>query len=781
MIQVFCGISGLINFLTCLSLAAFVYFKNRSGKINKVFALWSASVAFWSFGYFMWLFTKEYEQALFWTRFLMTGSIWIPSTFFHFALVYLGLQDRHRRLIWLCYGLSAISFASNFTPLFVRTIEPRGGFRWWPLPGVMFHFFMVYFLATITYTHYLFFQRVRRETSEVARKQLKMVAYGTFLAYLGGSTNFFLWYNIPIPPVLNLLVTCYVGFIAYAILYYRLWDLDFIIRKTIVFTGIVGSFVFIFLSLTYFFNLLISRYVGAAEFKNLAAILAFALGVLLYRPAERFLIHLTDRFLFQKKFDYQKLLRDASAGISKIKSLNHLMSLVVHFVTMRVRVKKAAVLMYDGSEKLFRFCYPRGYGRNHRLQSGITLNQHDPLIEYLARVHMPIDLEQVNAYAKAGNGPHKKGDGSATDDFNAIRMRMEELETTCCVPSFLGTELRNVLLLGEKKSGDYYTEQDLNMLYTLAQESAIAIENARLYDQAIEKAKELEGINHELNTAQNQLLSALSETEVANKKLRNTHAQLIHEQKMATLGRLASSVGHEVNNPLTILSMNVSRAILKYRRNPDLKMADVLDVFQKMEQNISRIKAVVNTLTGLLKKSEHGKFEPLSLKLVLEETLPLVQFQTYLENLSGTEVEFDISGHIPLIKGDLERLQEVFLNLFINAYHAMMGKRRRKILVTASETLSKPPMITIEFSDNGAGMTDDVMKKIFTYGYTTKPAGKGSGMGLYMCRYIIEMHGGEIKVRSRAGEGTTFVITLPAYREGDETLSTSSPEGTTQS
>ena len=350
-------------------------------------------------------------------------------------------------------------------------------------------------------------------------------------------------------------------------------------------------------------------------------------------------------------------------------------------------------------------------------------------------------------------------------DFKMIQARMDELQAACCVPSFLGDNLRNVLILGEKKSGDFYSDEDLQVLFTLAQESAIAIENARLYDQAIEKAKELEKINAELNTAQTNLIRALNDTEVANKRLRDTHAQLIHEQKMATLGRLASSVGHEVNNPLTILSMNVSRAILKYRQNPDLKVMEVLDIFQKMEQNISRIKAVVNTLTGLLKKSEHGKFEPLSLKLILEETLPLVQFQTYLENLSGTEVVFDIPANTPLIKGDLERLQEVFLNLFINAYHAMAGKQQRKITVTAHESPAHPAMVMVEFSDNGSGMTDEVMKKVFSYGFTTKPAGKGSGMGLYMCRYIIELHGGEVKVRSKLGEGTTFAITLPIYYE----------------
>ncbi len=320
-------------------------------------------------------------------------------------------------------------------------------------------------------------------------------------------------------------------------------------------------------------------------------------------------------------------------------------------------------------------------------------------------------------------------------------------------------------MLGEKKSGEYYSNEDLNLLYTLAQESSIAIENARLYDEALRKSRELEHINEQLEYSKELLMKALQEAEGANKQLQDTQAQLIHEQKMATLGRLAASVGHEVNNPLTILSMNVSRVILKHRKNKDMKVTEILDVFDKMEKNIERIKAVVNTLTGLLKKSEKGKFEPLSLKLILEETLPLVQFQTYLDNLSGTEVDFNVPGNVPLIRGDLERLQEVFLNLFINAYHAMAGKRHRKIGVQAEIDPGNPNMVAIHFRDNGSGMTEDVMKKVFNYGFTTKPPGKGSGLGLYMCKYIIELHGGTITVASKLGEGTTFTLTLPIYSE----------------
>ncbi len=507
---------------------------------------------------------------------------------------------------------------------------------------------------------------------------------------------------------------------------------------------------------------------------NVVAFLTFALGIVAFRPLESFLINLTDNYLFQKKYDYQKFLKEASRGMSRIKSLEHLLNLVVHFITMKMRVSNAGVLIRRMRGDGFYLQHQRGY---EETPAQLLVAEEHPLIQYFKNEKEGLDLEQVKELMERGGTVSKPGKEPHAYDFQEIQKMMDALGAACCIPSFLGQNLQNILLLGSKKSGNYFTEEDRNVLYTLAQESAIAIENARLYDEAINKTRELERINHQLEDAKTSLTRALSETELANKQLQDTQAQLIHEQKMATLGRLAASVGHEVNNPLTILSMNVSRALMRHKKNPEVRVVDIMDIFQKMEANISRIKAVVNTLTGLLKKSEKGKFEPLSLKLILEETLPLVQFQTYLENLASTEVEFNVPGNIPLIRGDLERLQEVFLNLFINAYHSMEGRPFPRISVRADLNEDRR-FVLIHFTDTGKGMNEETMKRIFNYGYTTKPAGKGSGLGLYMCKYIIELHGGVIQVASQEGTGTTFTLSLPS---SDENENFSDPEYRTAS
>ena len=753
----------LITFLTTISyfgLGAFVYLSNPKRFLHKIFLAFCCMVSLWSFGYFLTLLPQlTYQQAMIASRFSHAAGAFIPITFLHMTLVFIDEHNKHLRLLIVSYFISTLSFLGSFTALIVRDLLPKMGMPYYPEKGSLYPIYtFLYFIFGLGYSQFYLFRAFIVATGTY-RKRLVIFIFSSFLGFVGGITLFLLIFNIPFPPYASVLIVLYPFVMSYSIVRFREFDINIIIKRTIVFAGLMAFVFSVFSVATFFVKEVLTRFGANDIWTYGSSLIAIVFG---YDHIRNILIDATDKYLFQKKYNYQQILKDASRGMSKIESLQHLLGLVAHFVTMRMRIRNAAVLMKERRSGEFELVYQRGYEKNFL---AYHLDDTNPLINYLQREREPVEREKIHEYIEAGNKKKVKGEQPHSYDFGAILGTMQEIQAACVVPSFLGRELRNILVLGEKKSGDYYTTDDLNVLMTLAQESAIAIENARLYDEALGKTQQLEKINEQLEFSKTLLMKALHETEIANKQLQDTQAQLIHEQKMATLGRLAASVGHEVNNPLTILSMNVSRAILKYRKNPDLRVGEVLDLFQKMEQNIGRIKAVVNTLTGLLRRSEKGKFEPLSLKLILEETLPLVQFQTYLDNLTGTEVEFDIPGNIPLIRGDLERLQEVFLNLFINAYHAMAGKRNRKIRVTAEPDTANPLLVAIHFGDNGSGMSEEVMKKIFNYGFTTKPPGKGSGLGLYMCKYIVELHGGEMKVSSKLGEGTTFTIYLPIHEE----------------
>ena len=753
--------TGLINAVTSFALGAFVLFTQWRSKPARLFSVFSFAVGYWASFYYLWLSATDGAFALYYIRQAMFGAILIPAAFTSFTFEFLEKKKFVFNLLnWL---LAALFLVFSFSPAFITAVEPRMGFHFWPVPGPLFHFMLSYFVGNVIVAHTLLWKALGTARG-LRQRQIQYVFLGTLLGFIGGSTNYFLWYRIPVPPYLNILVSLYIITVAYAIVRYKLMNIEIVIRRTLVFAGLMAFVFAAFAAATFIAREILSHYLKLGVYGSYA--ISIFLVVLGYDPIRNLLLNLTDRYLFQKKYDYQKVLKDASRGMARIESLAHLMRLVIHFVTMRIRIKNAAAVILDETYQCFKVAFARGY--DGEWNYSVIPVEHS-LIKYLSREKEALDLEKVRELQMASplTRTHKKGDsaGRRDYDFHAIEEKMNELHAACVVPSFLGRELRSILVLGDKKSGDVYSEADLSVLFTLAQESAIAIENARLYDEALNKSRELEKINQQLEEASRRLILALSEAEDANKRLLDTQAQLIHEQKMATLGRLAASVGHEVNNPLTILSMNVSRMILKYRKDPNIRVADVSEYFEKMESNIQRIKAVVNTLTGLLKKSEKGKFEALSLKLVIEETLPLVQFQTYLDNLTGTEVEFDIPANLPLIKGDLERLQEVFLNLFTNAYHALASQKDRNIRVSARVDEGNAKQIVVDFKDNGCGMDEETANRIFNYGYTTKGEGKGSGIGLYMCRYILEIHGGEIKVKSKKGEGTTFSLTLPVYEE----------------
>ena len=354
MVQIFCAFSGLINFLACLSLSAFLYFKNRSGKINKYFAIWSLSVALWSLGYFIWLFTIPYNTALFWARFLMAGAIMIPTTYLHFTLVYLKRDHRYRWLILSSYVFSTVYLLLDCTPFFIARVEPRYWFRWWPVPGILYHPYQLYFVLVVIYARVLLFRKAITAESRVIRKQFRIVAFGTLIAYLGGSTNFFLWYNIPVPPVFNFLVTGYVALIAYAIIYYGLWDLQIInvfLAKTAIFLLLYAAILGFPIGVVIW-----GKSILVTQFGNWWWVLPLTCYTILTTSGPYLYLLLQKKAedqLLKEQRSYQHSLLQASRGMTLIKDLDHLLQLIVHILTRTIRITQASIYLLEKDKNGF--------------------------------------------------------------------------------------------------------------------------------------------------------------------------------------------------------------------------------------------------------------------------------------------------------------------------------------------------------------------------------------------------------------------------------------------
>lgn len=770
--------TGILTFL-----GLFVFLKKPKGVVQRWWLFLSLCAAGWSFGTIWANNTSELEISLFWYRILNYFAAFVPYFFIKFVSIYIFGRDQKPYVTRTALSLSVLILivAIGFPKTFVNNVQPGEFFNFTPLPGPFYHLYALYFFATVIYCLFLLY-RGYKVAGGAKRNQLKYLFVSMLIAFSGGGSTFLLLYGVEFPYG-NFYFSLYALIMSYAIVTHHLLDIEVIIRKTLVFAGIVAAAVAVVAIPIVVIQGLIGKAIGIHP--TLLMVMAAGTAVLIYRPFERRLVDLTDRFLFQKKYDYRKLLKDAAAGISQIKSLNQLLSLVVHFITMRVRTQNASVLLHDEKNNYFTFAYARGYSSKNWLKAGHIFSKNDPLIDYFEHERQPLDIEQVKEYVDTGGPKKNKGQIAKQYDYKLIIKRMNELLAHCCVPSFLGKRLLGVLILGEKKSGDVYSDEDLAVLFTIAQESAIAIENARLYDEAIERARELELVNQELNHAQTNLMRSLNETELANRKLQVTQASLIVAEKSATMVGMAKAIGHEVNNPLSIVMARMDRLngdYLKHCRRlierhqhlfPEDDFSRIMkllsesdDASQRAVRAAHRINAVIHTLTNILIDSK-GEMAPLSLAVLCREAIAATGLSTYEENLSGCDIRTDIAANV-MIFGNLEQLLQVFVNLIKNAYEAMVGQRDRRIEIKGDFDPDDSKMARIEFSDNGPGIPSEILPKIWQQGFTTKVrkdegiGASGQGQGLFVVKHMVEsVHKGLVTVTSTAGKGTTFVIKLP--------------------
>ena len=241
------------------------------------------------------------------------------------------------------------------------------------------------------------------------------------------------------------------------------------------------------------------------------------------------------------------------------------------------------------------------------------------------------------------------------------------------------------------------------------------------------------------------------------RQLRETHSKLLHQDKMASLGKLAAAVVHEINNPIAgILNLNmlIKRIISEGplgQKEID-KFGQYLDLMEKETRRISHI------VTNLLSFSRHNQMalERLSINRLIEKTLIL---NANLLKLHRVQVVKKFDPGMPDIIGSEDQLQQVFMNLISNAVEAMEGKADGVLTI---ETLHAPSehRVVVKFSDNGIGIPKGHFSKLFEPFFSTKKNGKGVGLGLSVAYGIIKEHGGYIYVESDLGRGTTFRVNL---------------------
>jgi two-component system NtrC family sensor kinase len=242
------------------------------------------------------------------------------------------------------------------------------------------------------------------------------------------------------------------------------------------------------------------------------------------------------------------------------------------------------------------------------------------------------------------------------------------------------------------------------------------------------------------------------------RQLEETHAKLLHQDKMASLGKLSASVVHEINNPIAGI-LNLIMLIKRMISEEDVgqkEMAQFGQYLNLMETETRRISRIVSNLLAF---SRQSKMEPrrLDLNQLIEKTLFL---NSNLLKIHSVRVEKSLDPGLPELVGSEDQLQQVFMNFVSNAAEAIEAKGGGVLSIETKHS-SKNGHISVSFKDTGVGIPEENLSKLFEPFFTTKKKGKGVGLGLSVAYGIIEEHGGSIQVDSEVGKGTTFEVTLP--------------------
>jgi PAS domain S-box-containing protein len=244
------------------------------------------------------------------------------------------------------------------------------------------------------------------------------------------------------------------------------------------------------------------------------------------------------------------------------------------------------------------------------------------------------------------------------------------------------------------------------------------------------------------------------EARTSEQQFREVQMELAHANRVATMGQLTASITHEVKQPIGAAVASAQAALRFLARRPP-KLSKVRETLEAIVETGHRTGEVVDRIRALIKKAP-TRNERLEINKTILEVIELIRGEAIR---NGTSVRLDLAENLPLVEGDRVQLQQVILNLGINAVEAMSATddRERELLIRTRKT--EPFSALIEVRDSGPGLTPETLEHLFDAFYSTKPS--GLGMGLSICRSIIEAHRGRLWATNVSPQGATFQFTLP--------------------
>ncbi len=461
------------------------------------------------------------------------------------------------------------------------------------------------------------------------------------------------------------------------------------------------------------------------------------LAILAFNPLRNRLQTLVDRLFDRDRSGYRDAVREISEAMVSMLSLNEISERLLLAVTDTMGVERAMVLLMDDEERTLRPSAWRGDwdedGRDFLLPVDHPIGKH----LWMRRQ----ELSRSDFDDATDPDTREK----CWDVFDALDVRL-------LVPILFGVDLLGVIAVGAKLSGERLGPDDRQLLRTLANQSAIAIENAQAFDEIAKLNETLE-----------------ARVEERTRELQDTQAQLMQSEKMRSLGQLVAGVAHELNNPIGFVHANlqlldgyIEKLVAAQENGGDAAKPreTIRKLLERSREGTERVKGIVLNLRAF-SRMDQAELSDANLNEELERTLGLME-----PRLKGGIVLDKDFGTLPLVRCYPAQLNQVFMNLVMNACDALEGKGTIHLRTRPSAN-----GVLLEIADDGPGIPTQVRERVFEPFFTTKPVGQGTGLGLSISHSIVERHGGDLSVECPPKGGTRFRIELPLVAkppEGEE-------------
>ncbi len=700
----------LFAFFLNVSLATVSLLRNPASRLNRVFAYFAGGMALWNFGVFGLRRAPDASSAFLWEVVLHVGVVLIPLFYYHFVLIFLEATTLHRRLLMLAYVV-AIAFGIldlAHSSLFMKGVQMTY-WGWAPKAGRLYILLIVYLEAYMIGGLVYLTKEYRREASSFRRNRAMLILLGTAVSVAGGLIDFLrfvvanVWpeaehvYPMGIP--LNMIFAVMLGT---SIVRYRLFDVNVFVKRAAVYLSLATV-------LTGFIGLVtwaIEQYYELTQLSAVWAIIPVSFVMTLFlSPSGHVLEDLIQRVMFSKRRGCYQTLLDLSKRMIAILDFNRLVDTLVQGLVRGVPLTHASLLLWD--EQANAYVPYREETSFDDVPHAATIPVSSPVAQWLFEQGQILVKEEV------------KVDPRIAQFFETTEAALEEIPGSLIVPIKVENKLIAILLLGEKLSGEIFDSEELEVLGVLANQAAISLENARLYDG-----------------------------------LSTSNARLVEASRLKS--QFLASMSHELRTPLNSI-IGFSKVLLK---RLDGELNERQDAYIRSVHNSStHLLQLINSILDF-SRSEAGKLEMHVEEVdVLEVVEECIETSVPLVREKRLKLEKDIPLELPPIQGDRIKLKQVLLNLISNSIKFTADGRI--LVVVRLETSA----VHVSVADTGIGIRDSDLDRLFEPFHRvdsplTRAAG-GTGLGLTISKRFVELHGGRIWAESRENHGSTFHFTLP--------------------